>query len=64
MQLTDADLVHGQVPGLSALVTHTHTLRCPFTQDLSVAAILACGGMCVCVCVCEGVGYGGRHADE
>lgn len=24
MQLTDADLVHGQVPGLSALDTHTH----------------------------------------
>lgn len=26
---------------------HTYILRCPFTQDLSVAAILPCGGMCV-----------------
>lgn len=34
MQLTDADLVHGQVPGLSALVPHTqtHTHTCIYTQ--------------------------------
>lgn len=42
-----------QAPGLSALVTHTHThansyteTRWPFTGDLSEAAIFPSGGMC------------------
>lgn len=53
---TDADLVRGQTPGLSALVTQIHThiyihtrakMRCPFTLGLSEAAILPSGGICV-----------------
>lgn len=31
MELTDADLVRGQAPGLSALVTHRHTHACTHT---------------------------------
>lgn len=50
MKLADADLVRGQTPGLSALVTQAHTLlkmRCPFILALLGAAILPSGGICV-----------------